>query len=220
MPTPYYPSRWLISPADAVDDPDVFPLMVGQQFLQLKTPVWSTDIKTSVSGRERRRALWSYPIWKFKVGYDVLRDQAQYPAAPDIQRLIAFFNAHNGAYQEFLYNDRTDNMVTNQALGLGDGVKASFQLTRTITVGGISATEPVFAVNGAPTVTVDGVATAVTVGARGLITFASPPGAGAVLRWSGSFFFVCRFSDDQLDIEQMMSGLWSSSGIEFRSVKA
>jgi hypothetical protein len=111
--------------------------------------VWSTDIKTSVSGRERRRALWSYPIWKFKVGYDVLRDQAQYPAAPDIQRLIAFFNAHSGAYQEFLYNDRTDNTVTNQALGVGDGVKTSFQLTRTITVGGISATEPVFAVNGA-----------------------------------------------------------------------
>jgi hypothetical protein len=30
MVTPYLPTRWLITSADTVDDPDVFPLMVDR----------------------------------------------------------------------------------------------------------------------------------------------------------------------------------------------
>lgn len=217
MPTPYYPSRWIISAADVSDDPDIFPFLSGQSFLQLKTPVWSTKIDTAVSGTERRRQLWSYPIWKFKVAYEVLRDA---PDRLELQKLVAFFNAHAGMFQEFFYFDRSDNTATSQTFGLGDGVTTSFQLTRTQAVGSITFTEPVRAISGTPTVKINGVTTtAYTVGSRGLITFTSPPAAAAVISWTGNFFHVCRFMADDMDTSQMMSGLWLNGGLEFQTTK-
>lgn len=203
-------------PADEADDPNVFPFMIGQTFLQLKTPMWSTDIKTSVSGRERRRALWSYPIWKFKVAYDVLRDG---PAYRDVDRLFAFFNSMSGMAGRFQFYDHTANAVDNQIFAVGDGTTTTFQLTSSITVGAISCTEPVFALRGAPTVRVNGVETAVSLGALGKVTFSTAPTAGAALSWSGGFFYLCRFATDELDVEQMMLGLWAGNSVEFQTVK-
>lgn len=216
MPTPYYPSRYFISAPDQNDDPGVFPYSVGRTFLQLKTPVWSTDIKTSVSGKERRRALWSYPVWRFSVAYDVLRDA---PTHLEMQRLFAFFNTMQGMAGEFLFWDRGDHDAAAQQFAIGDGTTTTFQVTRTIQVGGISAAEPVLAFNGTPVVTVNGVATAVTIGTRGKVTFATAPASGAVLAWTGQFFYRCRFEIDELDISQLMSGLWEGRGIDFRTVK-
>ena len=217
MTTPYLPTRWLISAADVSDDPDIFPFLAGQSFLQLKTPLWSTGIDTSVSGIERRRQKWSYPVWKFKVGYEVLRDA---PANLELQKLFAFFNAHAGSWKEFFYFDRSDNTATNQTFGTGDGVKTAFQLTRTTTVGAITYTEPVRALSGTPTISVNGTPTsAYTVGPLGIITFTTPPAAAASLTWTGNFFYLCRFAKDELDVVQMMNGLWSNSGLELMSVK-
>lgn len=217
MPTPYVPSRWLISAADVSDDPDIFPFMVGQMFLQHKTPVWSTKTDMSVSGIERRRAMWSYPIWRFKVGYEFLFDT---PSAPEINKLHTFFNAHLGGYKTWFFYDRTDNTALSQAFGTGDGVKTTFQLSRTRSYGGITFTEPVRGISGTPTIYINGTPTsAYTIGAYGAITFTTPPAAGAVLSWSGKYFFLCRFLKDELDTSQMMNSLWNGSGIEFQTVK-
>lgn len=217
MPTPYYPSRWFITSPDQNDDPNVFPYAVGQTFLQRKTPQWSTDVKTAVSGKERRRALWSYPIWRFSVAYDVLRDG---PSWLEQQRLYAFFNSMQGMAGEFLFWDRGDHDATDQFFALGDGTTTTFQVKRTIEVGGISAAEPVFAFNGNPTITVNGLETPVTVGDRGKVTFATAPANGALIKWTGQFFYRCRFEIDELDISQLMSGLWEGRGVDFHSVKA
>ena len=217
MTTPYYPTRWLITAADLSDDPDVFPFLLGQSFLGLKTPVWSTDTKTSVSGVERRRALWSIPIWKFKVSYEVLRDG---PSYLELQRLYLFFNSHQGSFKEFFYFDRFDNAVVGQPFGVGDGVTSAFQLKRSTTIGTNTFSEPIMGVSGTPTIYVNGTATsAYTVGPLGILTFTTPPAAAAVLTWTGSFFFLCRFAKDELTTTQMMSGLWSEQGLEFQSVK-
>ena len=217
MPTPYLPTRWFITSADQSDDPDIFPFLAGQSFLQLKTPLWSTKTDTAVSGVERRRALWSYPVWKFKVAYEVLRDS---PTNLELQRLLAFFNAHQGGFKEFFYYDRTDHAVTGQSIGTGDGVTTTFQLTRTMGTGGITFTEPVRGVSGTPTVYINGSATsAYTIGTLGSITFNTPPASGAALTWTGNFFFLCRFAKDELDVDQLMSSLWSNKGLDFLSVK-
>jgi uncharacterized protein (TIGR02217 family) len=216
MMQPYLPSRWLISTPDLADDPDVFPLLPGQVFVTKKSPTWSTDIKQAVSGRERRRQNWVYPLWNFQVQYEVLRDG---PSFLEQQRLIAFFTAHAGQYQQFFYFDPSDNKVVNQPVGTGDGITTDFQLTRTFAAGRVSFTEPVRGLNGNPVVTVNGTATSVTAGAFGQIVFASPPATGAAIAWSGSFLFLCRFTQDNLDVQQMMAGLWSQSGLAFASVK-
>jgi uncharacterized protein (TIGR02217 family) len=217
MTTPYYPTRWLISAADTSDDPDVFPFLTGQSFLQLKTPVWSTATVTSVSGVERRRALWSYPIWKFKVAYEVLRDG---PSYLELQRLWLFFNTHQGSFKEFFYYDRFDHSVLGQPIGTGDGVTTAFQLKRSISIGANTFTEPVMGVSGTPTIYVNGTPTsAYTIGPLGILTFTSAPAAAASITWDGSFFFLCRFVKDELTTQQMMNGLWSEQGLELISVK-
>jgi uncharacterized protein (TIGR02217 family) len=217
MTTTTFPTRWIISASDSSGDPDVFPFLTGQTFLQLKTPVWSTKVDTSVSGVERRRALWSYPVYKFKVAYEVLRDD---PNNLELTRLFAFFNTHQGSFREFFYYDHTDNTAIGQPFGTGDGVTTTFQITRTTGVGAVTFTEPVRGFSGTPQVFVNGVATtAFTIGALGLITFATAPAAGAVLTWTGQFFFLCRFMKDEIDAQQMFASMWSNSGLEFMSVK-
>lgn len=217
MTTPYLPSRWIISAADLSDDPDIFPFLAGQSFIQLKAPLWKTNTETSVSGVERRRSLWSYPIWKFKVAYAVLRDA---PDKLEIQKMFAFFNMHAGSFKEFFYYDRTDNSATNQFVGVGNGINTTFQLNRTMSVGGITFTEPVRGVSGVPTIYINGTPTTLyTIGSLGSVIFASPPAVGAVITWTGDFFFLCRFTKDQFDAMQMMNGLWSGKGLEFQTVK-
>lgn len=217
MTLPFLPSRWLITSAEISDDPDVFPLLPGQSFLTQKKPQWSTSRVMSVSGRERRRPLWSAPLWTFRVKYEFLRDN---PTQSELRRLVAFFNSKSGGYQSFLYRDPTDFAAVGQPLGTGDGVKTVFQLQRVVSVGTIAFTEPVRALINTPTIYINGVATtAFTVGAFGRVTMAVPPVAGAVVTWDGSFMFLCAFVDDTLDVGQMMNGLWSNSGLSFRSVK-
>lgn len=211
------PSRWYLSSLDQTDDPDVFPLLAGQMFVTSKKPRWSTKIVQSAAGTERRQRRWSYPLWSFKVAYEVLVDK---PAASDLARLFGFFNMHAGQFQEFFYLDPSDNQVVDQVIASGNGVTTTFQLVRTQGAGNHRFNEPVRGVFGVPTFKVGGTATTgFTIGANGVVTFASPPANGATITWTGGFLFLCRFDQDELDASQMMQQLWSQSGLSFVTVK-
>ena len=211
------PSRWVVTPANNTDDADVLPRLPAQSFKILKTPLWSSAINISVSGVERRRALWSYPIWRFQIGHEYIRSDA---TALELQRLVTFFNSKGGSSQAFFYLDQDDNAVTAMNFGTGDGAKTTFQLSRTTTIGSISFTEPVRAFNGTPTIYINGVSTgAFSIGANGLITFTTAPANGAALTWTGQFFFLCRFEKDELSLRQIFSGMWENGSLDFRSVK-
>jgi uncharacterized protein (TIGR02217 family) len=217
MSFPYVPARYPIATAFGSDDSSAFPLLAGQTFIMSKRPIFVSKIAESTSGRERRRRLWSYPKWGFKVAYEVLRDA---PAYLEIQRLSAFFLLHGGRSTTFNFLDPSDNTVTAEPFATGDGVTTTFQLTRSLTFGADRFIEPVRMTVGVPTVFIAGAATsAFTQGANGSITFATAPTAGATLTWTGLFMFVCRFDQDDLDMTQMMSGLWSQSGLAFQTVK-
>ena len=51
------------------------------------------------------------------------------------------------------------------------------------------------------------------------IIFASAPAANAFITADSTFAFNCRFTDDQDDFEEFMSGLWRVETLKFRSVK-
>ncbi len=202
---------------DTINNPAIFPILPGQTFPVTKSPVWSTQVATAGSGRERRRKQWSYPKWRFKITHDVLRDGASFG---ELQRLWAFFNAKAGQYGEFSYFDAADCTVADQQFGTGDGITTSFQLMRTISAGSMTFSEPVRSIAGLPVIKINGTATsAFTLGANGQIIFASPPGAGATLSWSGQFMFLVRFEQDELEAEQMMQSLWSQGGLTLVTVK-
>ncbi|MGC1300935.1 MAG: DUF2460 domain-containing protein [Caulobacteraceae bacterium] len=202
---------------------EVFPQFPGQGFWALKTPSWNTTIKKAASGRQIRITQQGQPIWQFKVGYGVIRDQ---PSVAEIDALFAFFNDCQGQLNDFYLLDPFDNVVTSQIVAQADGVSTSYQLTRT--VGGSSAfpfVEPIYGVvgipgeAGGPEVLINGAAaTGVAFGPLGVITFPTPPVKGQVITWSGRFYFLCHFTQDAMDPAQMMAGLWSMDGVEFESV--
>lgn len=189
----------------------LYPTLPGLTWGMTKTPVWSTQVQKAVSGRELRASYFSYPIYKIKLKYEFLRSGAQ----AELQALMGFYNARQGSFDSFLLNDASDNTVTDQAFGTGNGVKTQFQLVRTY--GGFA--EPIAYVNGAAVIKSNGTVVSNYTIANGVVTFAAAPAVGAVLTWSGSFYYRVRFANDTLDFQQVYRQIWSAGTVDLMTVK-
>ena len=194
----------------------MFPTLPGMAWSVGKWPEFSTLVKQAVNGAETRIAMWSSPRWHFKLKYELLRDDA----TNELKTLAGFFLARQGQYDDFLFKDPDDNTVTGQALGSGDGATTTFQCVRSF--GGF--VEPVRAIDTTQpmNVYVGGVAlsaSAWSVSATGLITFATAPAAAAAISADFSYCFRVRFDADQLEFEQFMHQLWSLETCDLVSVK-
>jgi uncharacterized protein (TIGR02217 family) len=197
----------------------VFPLLSGQGFWASKSPKWNTTVKSAASGRQIRGTQQGQPIWQFKVGYEYIRDRS--PSQMDLGTLFAFFNNCQGQLNDFYLLDPFDNAVTAQQIATGDGSTTNFQLTRSVGAGSpYPFVEPVYGAVTGLQAFVNGTlqTTQCQLLPLGVLNFASPPAAGAVLTWSGQFYFLCHFTQDVLDPVQMVKGLWSLDGLTFESV--
>lgn len=199
--------------------PPVFPALAGQGWSVHKRPTFSTRIASHVSGREVRSPFYAYTLYEFELTFDALASDSSYPGlgAESLQSLMALYLQCGGQYGTFLYSDPTDNAVTRQAIGTGDGETKSFVFQRAL--GGFS--EPVSWVvsvsnvylNGQPQT--DGWTTA----APNSLVFSNAPASGTAISADFSYAFQCRFLDDQEDFENFMSALWKVDSLKFRSVK-
>jgi uncharacterized protein (TIGR02217 family) len=192
----------------------VFPLLPGLDPEVAKAANWSTGVAITASGVERRTPYWSYPRWDFALRYEVLRDRPQL-LLDESKAILELFNTVRGKYGVFQFLDQDDYQVVNEAVALGDGSTTRFQLYRHIR----SWFEPVLCPFGV-VMFVGGAAAAFTLGANGQVTFASPPASGAVISWTGGFFYPCRFDQDDLTLKRIAYQLWSNDGLKFVSVKA
>ena len=193
----------------------VFPILPGLAWDVVKRPTFSSIVQRAASGREVRAALWSYPIWVWKLTYDLLRDDA----TNELRTLMGFFLARQGSFDSFLYSDPSDSSVTAQSIGAGTGALKTFQLVRAL--GGF--VEPVFDVNGTPTIKVNGVTQTTpaqySINSTGLVTFVTAPASGATITADFSYYFRCRFKEDMAEFTNFASKLWAARTIEFTSVK-
>lgn len=194
----------------------VFPPLKGLEYPVLRTAEWSNLRQVGTSGLDVTAALWSYPIWHWTLSFSWLSSAA---AIADFQTLAGFFNLRQGIFDTFLYSDPDDNAVTAQGFGTGNGVKTAFQLVRAFG----NSVEPIFNVNGAPAIYVNSVlkilTTDYTISATGLVTFTSAPANGAVLTWTGAYYFRCRFEKDSHDFSLLANQIYESKKLSFRSVK-
>lgn len=197
----------------------LFPALPGIVYPVKKTPNWSTDVQTSVSGKKTTLQHWSYPIYTFEVAYEFLRSDT---AWGEYQDLLAFFNLAGGQASLFRFDDVMDNTVTAQGFGAGDGATTAFQLVRAI--GGLhfSWVDPVFYpvtaaiyVNGV----LKTVGTDYSISTTGLVTFVTPPAAGLPLTWTGTFQWLVRFGDDSSTFEQFTYNLFENKKILLSSEK-
>jgi uncharacterized protein (TIGR02217 family) len=193
----------------------IFPTLPGLTWDLLRTPVWSTTKKISVSQREYRIANMAFPRYKYKLSFEFLR---QTNGFTEFTTLTGFFNARQGGFDSFLFQDPDDYTVTAQTIGVGNGSNKLFQLVRTW--GG--CLEPVYDANSAPLIYLDGtlktLTTDYTVSATGLVTFVTAPGAGVVVTWTGNYYRRVCFTQDMADFNKFMTNLWSLKTLEFITV--
>ncbi len=197
----------------------VFPSMPGLKWGSVKTPMWSTKIQRSASGRELRAAYYSAPLWKISLSYEVLRSGA----LAELQAMVGFFNARQGSFDSFLYSDPEDYIVVNQVFGIASAGQTQYQLVRAYG----SYVEPVLAPklsgDGAVSIAVNGtpktVGTHYTLGTDGLVTFLTPLTPGHILSWSGKFYYRVRFVQDSADFDNFLHQLWALEKIEIQTVK-
>jgi len=203
----------------------VFPVLPGLAFDVVKTPNFSTTVQRSRSGRELRRSNWSSPIMRFSLNYEFLRDETVFD---ELKALAGFYMQRQGSFDSFLFFDPDDNAVVNQQFGVGDSVTTQYYFKRDF--GGSLANlgqafniadgaamwsgdlnDPMWSgdLNAPMWSDIIYRATDYTISSSGLITFNAAVPDGAVLRWSGSFYYRCRFDADSLDFNKFMHQLWS-----------
>jgi len=195
----------------------IFPDLPGLKFDRVKKPTWSTLIKTAVSGKESRAALWTYPRYQYDLSYDVLRLSSAYQ---ELATLMGFYLARQGAFDSFLYLDPSDSQCVGQEIGIGDGVASSFRLIRGL--GGFLEATP----NPIETTAVylDGVAqtsgwSGGDLASAGVVTFVTPPTIGVTVTADFSYYFRCRFLDDSVDFSNSMYQIWELKKLSFITVK-
>ena len=193
----------------------VFPTLLGQEWPIKKTPNFHTLSHKTAAGLTKRLSLQPYPIWTFELSYAYLSDLGL--PTDDIQTLQGFFLNRYGSFDDFLFNDVTDNAVTNETFGIGDGLATQFQLVRAY--GGFiepilgPAAPPVLYDNGAVIPSAN-----YTINTVGNIFFATPPAPTDVLSWTGAFYYRVHFLNDANDCSLVVAKWWESKKVVFESV--
>ncbi|MES0071941.1 DUF2460 domain-containing protein [Mesorhizobium sp. M0058] len=120
--------------------------------------------------------------------------------------LRSFFYDRRGDFKVFLMKDWADFRLIDEQIGLGDGVQAAFQATKTYTAGNNPYVRVIRHIKaGTLVVKVDDVektlTTHYTVGATGMITFTGGniPADGAVITISCDFYVPVAFEGDRFE---------------------
>jgi uncharacterized protein (TIGR02217 family) len=209
----------------------IFPTLPGLGWSVSKAPRFATRIQRAVSGRELRVVDQPNPTWIWTLTYAVLRDEHDTRATSgpgvgydELRTLMGFFLQQQGALQPFLFNDPTDDTVSAQPIGTGDGSTTVFQLVRSMGVGLPSGgfAEPIIAPNVVSAIYFDGIVQSAAEysvdPATGLVTFTAPPPAGQIITADFTYYFRVRFADDTADFENFLYQLWALKQLKLQSI--
>jgi hypothetical protein len=183
-----------------------------------KTPNFNTVHQKGPAGINSAIALKPYPTWDFEFSLDHITGH-EHTATSVVAQFIGTFMATAGGAGLFLFTDPQDNTISGGQFGTGDGTTTKFQLSRNI----YGYPDIIQNLNGTPTIKVNGTVTApASISPSGVVTFSSAPAAASVLTWSGSFYYLCRFSEDTIDATRsytINSGIdqWMIQGVKFSS---
>lgn len=209
---------------------NTFPSLPGLGWSVSKEPQFKTRIQKGVSGRESRLTFQPAPTWMFTLTFEFLRDQWDVRQANqfgpagwgttlnELRTLMGFFLQQQGSLTPFLFDDPSDDSVVNQGIGSGDGTTTAFQLLRTMN----GFNEPIIAPNVVSAIYVNSAlqspSTYSVNYATGVVTFNTPPADEASLSATFTYYFLVRFSDDNLSFENFLYQLWSVKELKLQSV--
>lgn len=174
-------------------------------------PEFKTSVAIAFSGHEQRNIEWDYPRQRYNAALgaktiDLLEDVRDF-------FYITRGRAHGFRYWDPLDYKSCDVLDTpafnDQAIGIGDGVTATFQLRKTYTAGANTFVRLIKKpVSGTVLVGVAGVQKTITTHftvdtTTGIITFTpgNIPTLGQVVTAGFQFDVPCRFDTDHLEVE-------------------
>jgi uncharacterized protein (TIGR02217 family) len=199
-----------------------------------RTASWDTLAQRMSSGKEFRLSYWTYPLWKWELEYDYLKDNPNDLVAgnvdTDLTILQGFFNQMAGQFQVFLFDDVNNgdepgagpwDSVAGQPIATGDGTTTTFQLIRT-TGGFTEAIQAPYTVP-EPQAYLNGVAKAYgtdySVDATGNLIWAVAPGNGVAITADFGYYWPVRFGSDELDFETQLYQLWKLKKVTLQQVR-
>lgn len=191
----------------------IYPSLAGVQIGVERTPVYSTTVQTEASGRELRVAQRSAALYRYRMAYDFLRQDA---AGDEAQTLLAFLAAHRGSWDSFLFTDPYASTASATSFGTGDGSTTVFYLRDEMgdRIGAPNGTPQIFKAGVLQT----GGGTHYTLDStNGKVTFVAAPAAAAALTWTGAFYRRVRFARDDLQTSRRFSRIWRAE-VELLSV--
>lgn len=177
-------------------------------FGSLGGPERRTEIAALANGFEERNTPWAQSRRRYDAGLGLR-------SLEDVELLIAFFEARQGMLHAFRWKDWADFKTCrasasvgalDQSLGFGDGMRFEFQLAKTYRSGEWAVTRHLTRpVAGSVRVALGGTEMPENLDwtidtTTGLITFASPPAAGAEVTIGCEFDVPVRFDTDVIQV--------------------
>jgi hypothetical protein len=216
----------------------LFPKLKGLAWPKKETAdtTGMTLVKKSASGRRVTIQLSPYPIYHIDLQYAGLSSSlngAERLGPGGMLALQALFAQMGGQFGVFRVkrSDYTlqpeDSQVSGQQLGFGDGANSLFVCTRTISGAGLvpDYTEPVGMIEptGANVYVNGSVQSAANYDFvyPNIVRFAGGhiPAVGAIITADYSWYFICAFEEDTLELDAVMKGLWTADSIKIVTVK-
>ena len=200
----------------------LFPELPGLEWDLTKTPMFNTKIMQSVNGRELRASYQAVPKYQISMSFAFLRESK---GRKELQQLEGFFLERRGSFDSFLFKMPEDNEF--QCTFIGDGVQTSFQLYKQIYTSQIPlqytqaeqsedplmwdevASKPMWSdPDDQMWLLQFGITT------NGLLQMPIPLAAGESITITGTYYYRCRFADDEQQYTNFMSKLWKAGKVE------
>ncbi|HGH3616129.1 TPA: DUF2460 domain-containing protein [Acinetobacter baumannii] len=200
----------------------LFPELPGLEWDLTKTPMFNTKIMQSVNGRELRASYQAVPKYQISMSFAFLRESK---GRNELQQLEGFFLERRGSFDSFLFKMPEDNEF--QCTFVGDGVQTSFQLYKQINTTQIPlqhtqaeqsedplmwdevASKPMWSDPESQMWLLQFVITN-----NGMLQLSIPLLEGESITVTGTFYYRCRFADDEQQYTNFMSKLWKAGKVE------
>lgn len=200
----------------------LFPELPGLDWDLTKTPMFNTKIMQSVNGRELRASYQAVPKYQISMSFAFLRESK---GRKELQQLEGFFLERRGSFDSFLFKMPEDHEF--QCTFIGDGVQTSFQLYKQINTTQIPlqhtqveqsedplmwdevASKPMWSIPSAQMWNLQ-----FTITSNGLLQLSIPLLEGESITVTGTFYYRCRFADDEQQYTNFMSKLWKAGKVD------
>lgn len=204
----------------------LFPELPGLEWDLTKTPMFNTKIMQSVNGRELRASYQAVPKYQISMSFAFLRESK---GRKELQQLEGFFLERRGSFDSFLFKMPEDSDYA--CTFFGNGTTISYQLYKQINTSQIPLAntkietffqadptfwnnndEELFWSDNNEDLFWDDTIASIT--KSGQIKLSKPLKSGHKFDVKGTYYYRCRFADDEQQYTNFMSKLWKAGKVE------